>query len=153
MFEVVRYAHPEIFVTKRQTGKTYRFHVRDDGTMKRASIKATHVEPPWRICSGGAVASQLPHYIDRTLETRSCPLGPHCHNNWPSRPALNIVHGFSVIRRQIGPPRSLIARVTISAFLRRLASQPLRLPHQSPSACSPAWRSEKTEGSAWKGSC
>lgn len=33
MFEVVRYQHPEIFVTSRRTGETYRFLVRDDGTL------------------------------------------------------------------------------------------------------------------------
>lgn len=33
MFEVTRYEHPEIFVTLRRTGETYRFLVRDDGTL------------------------------------------------------------------------------------------------------------------------
>lgn len=34
MFEVARYEHPEIFVTSRRTGETYRFLVRDDGTIE-----------------------------------------------------------------------------------------------------------------------
>jgi hypothetical protein len=33
MFQVVRYDHPEIFVTSRRTGETYKFQVRDDGTL------------------------------------------------------------------------------------------------------------------------
>ena len=33
MFEVVRYVHPQIFVTSRRTGETYRFHVEEDGTL------------------------------------------------------------------------------------------------------------------------
>jgi hypothetical protein len=33
MFEVARYEHPEIFVTSRRTAETYRFLVRDDGTL------------------------------------------------------------------------------------------------------------------------
>jgi hypothetical protein len=33
MFEVVRYAHPEIFVTCRRTGDTYKFQIREDGTL------------------------------------------------------------------------------------------------------------------------
>lgn len=34
MFEVARYEHPEIFVTSRRTGETYRFLVRDDNTLE-----------------------------------------------------------------------------------------------------------------------
>ncbi len=33
MFEVVRYEHPEIFITSRRTGETYRFRVNEDGTV------------------------------------------------------------------------------------------------------------------------
>ena len=33
MFEVVRYEHPEIFITSRRTGETYRFRVSEDGTL------------------------------------------------------------------------------------------------------------------------
>jgi hypothetical protein len=33
VFEVVRYEHPEIFVTSRRTGETYRFQVCEDGTL------------------------------------------------------------------------------------------------------------------------
>ncbi len=33
MFEVARYEHPEIFVTSRRTAETYRFLVREDGTV------------------------------------------------------------------------------------------------------------------------
>jgi hypothetical protein len=33
MFEVSEYEHPYIFVTRRQNGETYRFLVRDDGTL------------------------------------------------------------------------------------------------------------------------
>lgn len=33
MFEIARYEHPEIFVTSRRTGETYRFLVREDGTL------------------------------------------------------------------------------------------------------------------------
>jgi hypothetical protein len=36
MFQVVRYEHPEIFVTSRRTGETYKFRVRDDGTLAHA---------------------------------------------------------------------------------------------------------------------
>jgi hypothetical protein len=33
MFEVVRYEQPNIFVTSRRTGETYKFPVREDGTL------------------------------------------------------------------------------------------------------------------------
>ena len=33
MFDVDRYEHPAVFVTSRRTGETYKFLVRDDGTL------------------------------------------------------------------------------------------------------------------------
>jgi hypothetical protein len=36
MVQVVRYEHPEIFVTSQRTGETYKFRVRDDGTLAHA---------------------------------------------------------------------------------------------------------------------
>jgi hypothetical protein len=33
MFEIARYEYPTVFVTSRRTGETYRFRVRDDGTV------------------------------------------------------------------------------------------------------------------------
>lgn len=33
MFDVERYEHPAMFVTSRRTGETYKFMVRDGGTL------------------------------------------------------------------------------------------------------------------------
>jgi hypothetical protein len=48
MFEVTRYDHPHIFVTRRRTGETYKFSIRSDGDL-------THPEAN----SGQGVARQV----------------------------------------------------------------------------------------------
>jgi hypothetical protein len=38
MFEVTRYEPPLVFVTKRQTGETYKFSVRSDGAVNDEAL-------------------------------------------------------------------------------------------------------------------
>jgi hypothetical protein len=47
MFEVTRYEHPEIFVTSRRTGETYRFSVRNDRTLAYSGTTSEQREA-WR---------------------------------------------------------------------------------------------------------
>jgi hypothetical protein len=46
MFQITRYEHPTIFVTSRRTSETYKFLVREDGTLAaQPLISARRGEP------------------------------------------------------------------------------------------------------------
>jgi hypothetical protein len=44
MFEVTKYEPPEVFVTSRRTGETYRFLVRDNGGLSQEELSVDRDE-------------------------------------------------------------------------------------------------------------